>query len=325
VIDRRTFVREVVLGLLTPLIANAQGPGKSHRVGILHMGSARNTYDEAFRTGLHELGYRENHNLMLEYRWAEGRPERLPALAAELVQLPVEVIFTGSTPGALAAKRATATVPIVFVAVGDPVGAGVVSNLARPDGNITGLTHFSVDLAGKTLALLKEAVSDLARVAVFAPSLNPTTALKLHGIEAAAHALGVRLQLVEVQGSSDFEAAFAAIRREKPDALMVLLDTLTVTRAQEIADFALTNRLPAIYELRDFVDAGGLMSYSTDFLQMFRRAATYVDKILRGVKLAELPVEQPMKFELVINLKTAKALNLTIPPMLLFQADEVIR
>ena len=310
--------------LAAPLASFAQQQGKIRCVGILHALYPGNLDVEEFRKGLHELGRHEGENLSLEYRWAKGEPERLRALADELVRTNVELIFTATTPGALAAKGATTTIPIVFVAVGDPVGAGVVSSLARPGGNATGLTHFSVDLVGKTLELLKEVVPGLRQVAVLSPSSNPTTALKLARIQSAAHALGVKVQIMEVRRPGDFELAFESIRRQKPTALMPLLDTLTVAHKKKITDFARAYRLPTIFELREFVEAGGLVSYGTNYPAMYRHAATYVDKILKGAKPNDLPVEQPTKFELIINMKTAKALGVKFPQAILVRADEVI-
>jgi putative ABC transport system substrate-binding protein len=322
--DRRAFLRAIGVGFVAPGAVNAQKTGILRRVGILHARFPGNSDVEKFRKGLHELGRHEGKNLKLEYRWAEGRPERLRALADELVRTNVELIFTATTPGALAAKGASDTIPIVFVAVGDPVGAGVVSSLARPGGNVTGLTHFSVDLVGKTLELAKEVVPHLKHIAVLAPSSNPTTALKLVRIQSAALALGVKVQVTEVRRTGDFERAFESIRLQKTAALMALLDTLTITYRKEIADFARAHRLPTFFEQREFVEVGGLASYGTSYPAMYRRAATYVDKVLKGTRVGTLPVEQPTRFELVINMKTAKALGLTIPQSVLVRADRVI-
>jgi ABC-type uncharacterized transport system substrate-binding protein len=325
VTTRRTFLGCCAIGLvMAPSVIAAQKTSVPRRVGILHGQSPGNKDVDEFRKGLRELGYLEGENLTLEYRWAEGKPERLRALADELVRANIELIFTASTPGALAAKSATKTIPIVFVAVGDPVGAGVVSSLARPGGNVTGLTHFSVDLIGKSLELLKEAIPGLKHVAVLAPSSNPTTALKLARIQSAAKALDVEVQVVEVRRAADFEPAFDTIRRQRPTALMPLLDTLTTTRKKEIVDFARANRLPTMFEQREFVEAGGLMSYGTSHAAMYRRAATPVDKILKGARPGDVPVEQPTQFELVVNMRTAKALGLTLPQPFLMRADRVI-
>jgi putative ABC transport system substrate-binding protein len=270
------------------------------------------------------LGYREGENAHFEFRWAEGRPERLAGLASELVAQRVDVIFTATTTGALAAKKATSTIPIVFAAVGDPVEAGVVANLSHPLGNITGLSHNSIDLGGKVLELLKETLPGITRVAVIAPTTNPATMLKLRNVEKGAKALSLKLLVAEVRGPDDFGPAFLQIRKNKPDALYVLLDTITLSRSRDIAEFASQSRLPSIYEQQEFVDAGGLMSYATSFPAMYRRAATYVDKILKGAKPGELPVELPTTFELIINMKTAKALGVSIPQPVLFRADKVI-
>jgi len=322
--NRRKLLAAFGAAAIAPLAAFAQKAAVVHRVGILDVRTHRDTNLEELRKGLHELGYREGENLKLEFRWAEGKPERLRALADELVRANVELIFTATTPGALAAKSASGTIPIVFVAVGDPVGAGVVSSLARPGGNVTGLTHFSVDLVGKTLELAKEVVPGLKHVAVLAPSSNPTTALKLVRIQSAAQALGVKVQVTEVRRAGDFESAFESIRLQKPAALMPLLDTLTITYSKEIADFARAHRLPTFFEQREFVEDGGLASYGTSYPAMYRRAATYVDKVLKGTRVGTLPVEQPTRFELVINMKTAKALGLTIPQSILVRVDRVI-
>ncbi len=321
--NRRKFINAAGLGLLASFAARAQrGP---YRIGFLASRSAEDNNVKEFRKALHELGFREPQNLHIEFRWAGGNPEHFRKFAAELVALKVDAIVAITTPGALAARSATSAIPIVFIAVGDPVGAGVVSNLAHPGANVTGLTHMSVDLAAKTVELLKEAVPGVTRIAVLAPLQNPTTALKLRGTQTAARLLGVKLRVLDVRTASDFANAFQEIRNEKPEALITLLDTLTVAHRKEIADFALTNRLPTIYELPEFVEAGGLMSYGADFPLMYRRAATYVDRILKGAKPGELPVEQPTNFELVINLRTADVLGLGLPQPLVLRANHVIR
>ena len=321
---RRAFVRAVSLALIAPVVARAQAQAKVYRVGILHGRSAGDANVEAFLQGMGELGYREGDNTRFEFRWADGRQERLAGLASELVARKVDVIFTAATTGALAAKRATSTIPIVFVAVGDPIGTGVVANLSHPPGNITGLSTIAPDLVGKILELLKEILPGITRVAVIAPVTNPATMVRLRNAEKGAKALGLKLRVVNVRSADDFGPAFLQIRKSKPDAMYVLLDTLTVSRSRDIAEFASRYKLPSIYELQEFVDAGGLMSYATDFPAMYRRAATYVDKILKGAKPGDLPVEQPIRFELVINMKTAKALGITIPQPVLFRADKVI-
>jgi putative ABC transport system substrate-binding protein len=321
--NRRTFLCGLTLSLAAPLTTYAQRPERVYRVGVLHPGWAEgNVWVEVFRRGLGELGYRDGQNLVLEYRWVGRTPERFAELAAELVQLKVDVIFTSSTPGALAAKGATTTIPVVFVGVDDPIGAGVVATLARPGSNITGMTHIAVELTGKTLGLLKDAVPAVSRVAILGSSTNPTTALKLRGLEGTARSLGVRLQMVDLRGREDLDVAFAKITRERADGLVALLDTLALRK--EIVGFSVKNHVPAIGEAREFVDAGGLMSYGTNMPEMYHRAAGYVGRILKGAKPADLPVEQPTKFELVINMKTAKALGLTLPQTLLLRADQVI-
>lgn len=326
--DRMTTRRQLLAGLttiaITPHAAFAQKLGMVRRVGILNARFPGDAHVEEFIKALHDLGYRDGENLRLEFRWAEGKPARLRALADELVRSNVELIFTATTPGALAAKSATTAIPIVFVAVGDPVEAGVVSSLARPGGNITGFTHLSVGLVTKTLELIKELVPRLGHVAVLAPTSNPTTALKLARIQSAAQALSLKTEIVEVRTAAEFGAAFESIRRQKPGALMPLLDTLTTTHKKEIAEFAIRHRLPTIFEQREFVDAGGLLSYGTSYPAMFRHAATRVDRILKGAKPSDLPVEQPTEFELVINMTTAKALGITIPQSVLVRVDRVI-
>jgi putative tryptophan/tyrosine transport system substrate-binding protein len=311
--------------LVAPLGAEVLQTGTVARIGVLHAGSPPDPFVEAFRGGLRDLGYTEDHNIAVEYRWAEDRLERLPILAAELVSRKVDVLVTGSTPGAKATQEATSTIPIVFVAVGDPVGVGVVQSLARPGANVTGLTHVSVDLTAKSWALLVEAIPGIRQVAVLKNPASPITALKMRGIEDAAHAFGLQLHLFDVRSPGEVESRLSAIGAQHPDALFTIWDPVTFGHRQEIAAFATASRLPSMYEIREFVDAGGLMSYGTKLTELWRRAAIYVDKILKGAKPADLPVEQPMTFELVINLKTAEALGLTIPPTLLFQATEVIR
>ena len=264
---------------------------------------------------------------MIEYRDAEGKLERLPALAAELVALKVDVIVAAGTPAALAAKQATRTLPIVFAAAADPVASGLVTSLARPGGNVTGLSILAPELVGKCLEQLKQAVPGVSRVAVLwqPGGLGERTEKDmLKGAEVAARALGVRLQFVEARGPADFDRAFSDMTRARAGALTVLASAMFFSERRRLVDLAAKNRLPAVYPLREFVDAGGLMSYGPNLADLFRRAATYVDKILKGAKPGDLPVEQPTKFELVINLKTAKALGLTIPPSLLQRADQVI-
>jgi ABC-type uncharacterized transport system substrate-binding protein len=322
----------VVLALclaLAPLAAEAQQASKVPRIGYLAANLAASPHlTEAFLQGLRDLGYVEGRNVALEYRSAEGKLERLPALAAELVALAVDVILVGGTPHALAAKQATKTIPIVFAAVADPVESGLVTSLARPGGNVTGLSNLNTELVGKCLEQLKQAVPRVSRVAVlWHPGALGERAERdmLKGAEVAARTLGVRLQFVVARGPADFDRAFSDMTKARADALTVLTSTILLGERRRLADLAAKSRLPAVYPWREGVDAGGLMSYGPDFADLFRRAATYVDKILKGAKPGDLPVEQPTKFELVINLKTAKALGLTIPQSLLVRADEIIQ
>ena len=311
-----------------PLAAEAQQPAKVVRIGFLNPStpSATSHFLEAFRQGLRELGYVEGKSIILERRYAEGRVERLPDLAAELVRLKVDVILAGLNPTIQAVKRATTTIPIVMATSVDPVGAGLVASLARPGGNITGLSNLGHELSGKLLELLKGAVPRVSRVAFLGNPDVPHSTLAFRETQVAARVLGVELQLVEVRGKAEFESAFSAMTREHAGALIVHTPmALFFAHRKQIADLAVKNRLPAIYGNRDYVDAGGLMSYGAHLPDLYRRAATYVDKILKGAKPADLPVEQPTKFELVINLKTAKALGLTIPQSILIRADQVIQ
>jgi ABC-type uncharacterized transport system substrate-binding protein len=326
--DRRAFLAGTGAVLLAaPLAAEAQQAAKAPRIGWLgDKPAAGPRLREAFLQGLRDLGYVEGRNLVMEYRFAEGKPERLPALAAELVALKVDVIMAPGTPAALAAKQATRTTPIVFVAA-DPVTSGLVTSLARPGGNLTGLSAFAPELVGKCLEQLKQAVPGVTRVAVLwqPGGLGERTEKDmLKEAEVAARALGVRLQVLEARGPADFDRAFSDMTRARTGALTVLGSTMFTNERRRLVDLAAKHRLPAVYPWKEFVDAGGLMSYGPNVADLYRRAATYVDKILKGTKPADLPVEQPTKFELVINLKTAKALGLTIPPSLLGRADEVI-
>ncbi len=318
----------LALGLLAaPPAAHAQQPGEVARIGYL--GSSSPALEAhlvgAFRQGLRDLGYTEGQNILIEYRWAEGRYDRYPDFAAELVRLKVDVILTRGTPGALAAKRATQTIPSGMAAIGDAIEAGLVPSLARPGGNITGLTRISPEMDGKRLELLKEIVPRLSRVAILLNRANPSTALHWKQAQAPAKALRLKLEPVEVKAAEEFEAAFAAVARQRPGALFILADQFLLAHRARIVDFAARRSLPAMYSYREFVDAGGLIAYAPSSADMFRRAATYVDKILKGAKPADLPVEQPTLFELVINLKTAKALGLTIPQSIPIRADQVIQ
>jgi putative tryptophan/tyrosine transport system substrate-binding protein len=326
--DRRGFIGAVIGGLLAaPLGAKAQRPGTPHRIGVLEVLEAGSNVANlnAFRERLRELGYVEGQNLVIEYRSADSRPERFADLAIELVQLKTEVIVTNGDAAASAARRATRTTPIVMASSFDPVGAGVVASLARPAGNVTGF-HFwaSPKLGGQRLELLKELVPSVSRVAVLWNSGNIYSHLVVKETEMIASALGIQLQRLDVNRSWDLERAFEAAMLGQVDALMTVDDYLTVTDRVRIVEFAAMSRLPAIYGLREFVDAGGLIAYGTDRRDLFHRSATYVHRILRGTRPADLPVEPPTKFELVINLKTAKALDLTIPKSVLVRADELV-
>ena len=324
---RLMLVAALVLGLLaTRLAADAQQLGTAPRIGFLGSTSAAASKQllDAFREGMRELGYVEGRNIVIEYRWAEGKYGRLPDLAAELVRLKLDLLVAVSTPGAQAAKRATKTIPIVMVAIADPIAIGLVASLARPSENITGLTFISPELTGKRLELLKEVVPGLTRVAVLANPGHPGSAPQVREAQVAAQALGLQLQLWEVRDPKEFDSAFSAMTRERVGALIVLSDALFLAERRRIADLAAMHRVPAIHYVKEYADAGGLMAYGASIPDQFRRAATYVDKILMGAKPAELPVEQPTKFELVLNLKTAKALGLTIPQHVLIRADKVI-
>jgi ABC-type uncharacterized transport system substrate-binding protein len=329
VTTRRAFLGTLAGGLLTgPRAAAGQPAGKVYRVGYLTAGSATANPGvlDAFRQGLRELGWVEGQNIIMEYRSAEGRFDRLPDLAAELVRLKVDVIVAAPTPAALAARKATGSVPIVGVSLTSPVELGLIASLARPGGNITGVSYsVGADIFGKDLELLKEVVPKVRRVAVLSNPDGPSQPLTISNINAAARSLGLQLQLVGARGPGDFDGAFAAMAKERAGALFVVTDPVFIPHRAQIVNLAAKNRLPSIFTQRADVEAGGLISYGPNFADMYRRAATYVDKILRGAKPADLPVEQPTKFELVINLKTAKALGLTIPQSLLGRADEVIQ
>jgi len=310
-----------LLTLAAPLAAEAPPAGKIPRVGILAQNSP---LWEDFRQGLRDLGYVEGRTIVIEYRWGEGSDEQFPRLAADLARLGADVIVAWGTPATLAAKNATNTIPIVMTGNGDPVGTGLVASLARPGGNITGLSSHNPGLEAKRLELLKELVPNLSHVAVLWNPANPLHGGLVREVKATASQLGVRLELVGVQGSTEFDAAFATMKKTRPDALIVEPDNFFYFHRKRIVDFATTSHLPAVFTLRGFADAGGLLAYGANYSALFRRAAIYVDKILKGAKPADLPVEQPTKFELVINLKTAKALGLTIPPSLRLRADQVI-
>ena len=329
--DRREFIGTLAGGLLAaPLAAEAQQADKMARIGYLafNLAAGDPRIREAFLQGLRDLGYVEGRNLLIEYRDAAGKTERFPALAAELVALKVDVIVAApGTLGALAAKQATTTLPIVFPGIGDPVADGLVASFARPGGNLTGLSVVSTEITVKLLELLKQAVPGVSRVALL---LKPDAVSErtMQGLrkeaDAAAQVLGVQLQVIEARGPEDFDRAFSDMSEARAGALVVVVTPVFINARQRLVDLAAKNRLPTAFSFRDFVDAGGLMSYGPSLPDMFRRAATYVDKILRGAKPADLPVEQPTKYELVINLKTAKALGLAIPHAMLMRADEVI-
>jgi putative ABC transport system substrate-binding protein len=320
-----SLVVPVSILLVAPIAAEAQQTGKMPRIGYLSIASAPDTH-EGFRQGLRELGYIEGQNITVEVRYAAGKADRLPELAAELVRLEVDVIVAVGTPDALVAKKATQTIPIITVASGDPVGSGLVASLARPGGNVTGLSSSpGPEMSSKQLELLKEAVPKLTHVVVLANPANPPTAALLREAERAARSLGVQLRIIEVRGPNDLDTAFSAIAQERASALLVIADPVVVNNRSRIVAFAASIRLPAMYPYRLFVGVGGLMSYGVNIPDLARRAATYADKILKGAKPGDLPVEQPTKFELVINTKTAKALGLTIPRSLLLRADEVIQ
>ncbi|HKX01685.1 MAG TPA: ABC transporter substrate-binding protein [Methylomirabilota bacterium] len=330
--DRRRFIGTMAGGLLAaPLAAEAQQGGKVARLGFLNYFSLESPVGrrvlDAFRQGLRERGYVEGQNLVIEYRHADDRFERLSALAAELARLKLDVIVTASTPAARALQKVTATIPIVASAMQDPVGDGLVASLARPGGNITGLTVLGPELVPKRLALMKEALPRALRVAaLWQPGAfgEHTTRDMLRDTETTARALGVQVRFSDVQAPNDLDRAFSAITVEQPDALFVLSGPLLFNLRRRIVEFATTHRLPSVFVGRESVEAGGLISYGPSVDDLVRRAATYVDKILKGAKPGDLPVEQPTKFELVINLKTAKALGLTIPQSLLQRADQVI-
>jgi len=310
-------------------VATAQQPKKVPRIGYLSAGaslSAISARTEAFRRGLRELGYMEGKNIVIEWRSSEGKADRVPGLAAELVRLKVDVIVTAGTTVTRAAKEATSTIPIVMAQDSDPVGSGFVASLARPGGNITGLATLRMELSGKQLEILKEIIPKLSRVAFFGTSTDPANAQSLRETELAAGTFGVKVQYLDVLSPKDIETAFRAAGKGRADAVLILVaGTVANSRRTEFAELAVKNRLPAIYYQREYVEAGGLMSYGVSVTDLDRRAATYVDKILKGRQPADLPVEQPTKFELIINLKAAKQIGLTIPPNVLVRADKVIR
>jgi len=322
--DRRAFIGTVAGALLAaPPAVGAQQAGRVWRIGYIDVSDDAKRYETILQR-LRELGYLEGRNLITERRYSEGQAERFPQFAAELVRLKVDVIIVITTPAALAVKRATTTIPIVFPTAIDPVGAGVISSLARPGGNITGLTTQSPDLVAKRLQLLKEAIPGLSRVAVLWNASNPANAGPWREAQDAARALGMALLSQEVRGPADFERVFAVMARERPDGLLFIRDGLTLQHGAQVVDFVTRKAIPSMFEGSELAAAGGLMSYEANVADLLRRGAILVDKILKGATPGDLPFERPTKFELVINLKTAKALGLTIPPSLLQRADQVI-
>jgi putative ABC transport system substrate-binding protein len=322
----------VSLALVTLLIgfsfpAEAQHSTKVPRIGFLAgvSPSAISARLEAFRQGLHQLGYIDGKNVVIESRYADGNLDLLPALVAELVRLKVSAIVTGGPPGTRAAKQATSTMPIVMGFDSDPVGNGFVASLARPGGNITGLSALSLEISGKQMELLKEIIPQLSRVAVIGSSTEPANARTLKETEFAAGLFGLRLQNLDIRDSKDIESALRSATKGRADAALVLPSAFAFAERRQFVTLAAKSRLPVMYQDSEFVEQGGLITYGVSITDLFRRAATYVDKILKGTKPGDLPVEQPTKFELVINLKTAKALNLTIPQSVLFRADKVIK
>jgi putative ABC transport system substrate-binding protein len=329
VIDRRTFIGSVVGGILAaPLVADAQQTTNVRRIGYLSAPTRESVEPvvQAFLRSLRELGWVEGQNLLIEYRWADGKIERLPDLAAELVRLKVDLIVAPAGTAALAAKKATSRIPIVMIFPADPVGLGLVASMRRPGGNITGTTSTpSPELFGKQLQILKETIPHATRMAMLLNPADLAFGTQVKEVEAAAGVMHIRLQRAEAHGPEEFVGAFAAMTRERAEALLVANDTTLLVNRSRVAELALKSRLPTMNYYREMVEAGGLMAYAVNMSDFIARAAAYVDKILKGAKPADLPVEQPTKFELIINLRTAKALGLTIPPSVLARADEVIQ
>ena len=323
---RRDFITLLGATATWPLEARAQPARKVYRIGMLEtISETLNAANlAAFRESLHDLGYTERKNFVIEYRSADGRAERFADLATELVDLKVDLIVTRGTPATLAAKTATTTIPVVMAAVSEPFGSGLVVSLARPGGNITGLSSFATMLDAKRVELLREAVPGIARIATFLNMGNPVQSGEWKAIEVAAQSMGIQPQLVDLRRVEDIEPAFRAAIAQHAEALVVGIDAVMQANPRLIAELAAKHRLPAIYASREFVEAGGLLAYSVNYLDLYRRTAIYVDKILKGAKPADLPIEQPIKFELAINLTVAKALGLTVPPTLLARADELI-
>jgi putative ABC transport system substrate-binding protein len=321
------LISTIVLGVFEmPLAADAQQAGKVYRVGFLWDSPAVfPDAIEAFRQGLRDLGYVEGRTIAIEYRWAEGKPERMRELAEELVRLKVDVIVAPSSIYTEAARRATSTIPIIFMSHADPIGSGHVASLARPGANVTGLSIMMTETNVKGLELLKEAVPGLARVAVLWDPATPSHGPGLKAIEAAGPVLGVRIQPVAVRSATEFDSAFSAIVRQRAGGVLVLSTPIFIAGAKRLAELALKHKLPSMFGPKHHVEAGGLMSYSPSRADLYRRGAVYVDKILKGAKPADLPVEQPMRFELVLNMKTAKALGITFPPTIMVRAEQVIQ
>ncbi len=315
----------LLVPLAAPLAAEAQQSGRTPRIGYLAERPAPSEFDEAFLKGLRELGYVDGKNIVIEYRWAGGKAERLPALAAELVGLKVDIIVTSGIPAAKAAKNATPTIPIVMATSMDAVADGLVSSFARPGGNITGLSLFVTELSRKRLEVLKEAVPGMERVGALFNAVNPATLPQFQDTKAAGEALGLKVLPLDVRFPEGIEPAFAEAARRSLQGIVILSDSATITHRTQLGSAALKHRLPTIFANKAYLQGGGLMSYGPDIVDVFHRAASYVDKVLKGAKPADLPIEQPTKLELVINLKTAKALELTIPRSVLSLADEVIQ
>ena len=323
--NRRQFAWGVA-GLLVARRAAAQAPGKVYRIGVLEpVPAASNPYLEALRQGLREVGYAEGKNLVLEYRSADGHNERFPELARGLVGVGVDLIVTRGTPAVLAARDATKTTPIVMAASGDPIATGLISSLPSPGGNITGLSALVAETSGKRLQLLKEAIPKLTRVGLLFDMRNPAIVTQARKVEAAARAMSLQPQILDVHRVQDLAPAFETAVKQRADAMLVTLSTALQNNVPRVVELAARHRLPAIYAAREAVLAGGLMSYGVKYRELYRHVAKYVDKIFKGAKPADLPVEEPTSYELVVNLKTATALGLTIPESLLFRADEVIR
>ena len=324
---RRNFITlSGIVVLAGPWVAAAQGVDQPARIGFLGNSTAALEANLVgpFREGLRDLGYVEGDNVIVEYRWAEGNYERFPALIAELVALNVDVIATAGTPATLALKKAATSIPVVMIAVGDPVGSGIIQSLSRPGGNITGLTSIAPELEGKRLELMKEVLPQISSFAVLWNPSNHYMIATEQQVQTAARVLGLRMLSLGVQNLDQLERAFATIRKERPDAFNVLADRLFLHNRARIMEFAAQQRLPGVHAYREMVEAGGLMSFGPSYAGMHRQAATYVDKILRGASPADLPIERPAKFELVVNLKTAQALGIEIPPSILLRADQVI-